>query len=57
MKKSEIEYKDCPNCGMPIPKSAKICPHCKRVQPQPYSKPVQIIVAIIIIVVLIIGII
>lgn len=33
MKQHEIEYTNCVKCGMPIPKSAKICPHCKEEQP------------------------
>ena len=49
--------KECVNCGMPIPTSARVCPYCKTDQPKHYSSETfcYVISGIVLIVAFILG--
>ena len=51
------EMKECVNCGMPIPTSARVCPYCKTDQPKHYSSETfcYVISGIVLIVAFVLG--
>lgn len=48
----EKEFKECANCGMPIPTSAKICPYCKSEQPSSSGGYCSIVLGIVVMIII-----